>query len=119
MPYPIEYKRSRDKVGSKAYRIQLCAHALCLEEMMDVPVRVGAVYEGQTRRRYEVDFNEELRSLVESGAARMHELFRKGVTPPPEFDERCGKCSMEPVCLPKAVSMRSGARWVVRQLEVE
>lgn len=50
-PFPIEYKRSRDKAGSDAYRIQLCAQALCLEEMLNIEVRAGAVFDGKARRR--------------------------------------------------------------------
>jgi CRISPR-associated exonuclease Cas4 len=70
-PFPIEYKRSCDKAGSEAYRIQLCALALCLEEMLAVEVPAGAFFDGKAKRRMEVVFDGELRGQVERLAARM------------------------------------------------
>src|SRR5262249_4555840 len=60
-PFPIEYKRSRDKAGSMAYQIQLCAQALCLEEMLSVGIPEGAVYDGSARRRQSIVFAPALR----------------------------------------------------------
>ena len=74
-PYPVEYKRTRDKHGSVAYRIQLCAQALCLEEMLHVPIPAGAVFDGKAKRREVVIFDEPLRQEVEHLAARMHQFF--------------------------------------------
>lgn len=112
-PYPIEYKRSRDKRGSIAYRVQLCAQAMCLEEMLATPVPAGAVYDGLQRRRHEVEFDSTLRETVEAVAARMHQLFRAGVTPPPVYEKKCDSCSLQPLCLPAAGS-RNASEYIRR-----
>jgi CRISPR-associated exonuclease Cas4 len=106
-PFPIEYKRRKDGGGSEAYRVQLCAQALCLEEMLGVPVTGGAVFDGTSRRRSGVEFTFELRRTVEMAAGRMHEIFQKRITPDPIFEARCGKCSLQEVCQPQALT-----RWV-------
>jgi CRISPR-associated exonuclease Cas4 len=103
-PFPIEYKRRKDSSGSEAYRVQLCAQALCLEEMLGVAVPGGAVYDGTTKRRSAVEFTQELRRTVEAAAARMQELFRMRITPQPVFGPGCGKCSLQGVCQPRALT---------------
>ncbi len=105
-PYPIEYKRSRDKAGSIAYRVQLCAQALCFEEMLGVPISEGAVYDGSARRRQIVSFDPELRANVEALARRMHELFRQKKTPAPELKKACRSCSLYEPCRPEALSRK-------------
>jgi CRISPR-associated exonuclease Cas4 len=113
-PYPIEYKRTRDKQGSDAYQIQLCAQALCLEEMLQTPIPVGAVYDGKTKRRTEVPFDSVLRNKVESLAGRMHEVLRSGRTPKAIYAKKCEGCSMKPVCLPEATSGTAVSRYLTR-----
>ncbi len=103
-PYPIEYKRSRDKAGSLAYRIQLCAQGLCLEEMLCVEVSQGAVYDGSTRRRQVVEFDFRLREAVALLAKRMHALFESGATPLPILKKACDSCSLKGRCFPEALS---------------
>lgn len=105
-PYPIEYKRSKDKAGSQAYRIQLCAQALCLEEMLSVEVPEGAVFDASTRRRQIVHNTPELRATVESLAWRMHDLFAQHVTPPPQFKRACRNCSLLEDCFPERISQQ-------------
>lgn len=102
-PVPIEYKRTRDKAGSIAYRVQLCAQALCLEEMLGTEVIEGAIYDAAARRRVAVAFTPELRGLVESLAMRMHELFDRRITPKPVLTNACGKCSLHDRCQPEAL----------------
>ena len=104
VPYPIEYKRSRDKAGRLAYALQLCAQALCLEEMLSVPVPSGALFDAQSRRRVEVSFDASLRTEVERLALRMHQLRQATSTPPALFDSRCSHCSLESLCLPSATT---------------
>jgi CRISPR-associated exonuclease Cas4 len=105
-PYPIEYKRSRDKSGSLAYRIQLCAQALCLEEMLDVHIVEGAIYDGSTKRRQPVCFDVRLRESVKSLAAHMHDLFRTFSTPSPVLKKACQSCSLKERCFPEALSIK-------------
>jgi CRISPR-associated exonuclease Cas4 len=119
-PYTIEYKRRRDKAGSMAYRVQLCAQALCLEEMLGIAVAEGAVYDASTRRRQTVIFDDELRRLVESLAERMHELFRQKLTPPPVLKKACRSCSLFDQCLPEKINpQRSVSRYLERWLATE
>ncbi len=113
-PFPIEYKRSRDKAGREAYRIQLCAQALCLEEMLAVEVPAGAVFDGKAKRRTEVVFDGELRGQVERLASRMHEIDRSRRTPPAVFAKKCDSCSMKPVCLPAATGSASASEYLRR-----
>jgi CRISPR-associated exonuclease Cas4 len=74
-PFPIEYKRGSPKKDNWD-EIQLCAQALCLEEMLDVPVPAGALFYGETRRRSEIEFGAVLRQNTEELARRMHRKTR-------------------------------------------
>jgi CRISPR-associated exonuclease Cas4 len=114
-PFPIEYKRSRDKARSKAYQVQLCAQGLCLEEMLGATVESGAVYDGSTRRRIAVAFTRELRELVEYLAARMHQLFAARSTPLPILTKACGSCSLREDCHPEALSQRPSVEIYLQQ----
>ena len=100
-PFPVEYKRGRPKAHD-ADEVQLCAQALCLEETFGVELRSGALFYGETRRRQDVAFTAELRERTERLAARMHELFRSGVTPAPVYRKGCERCSLKEQCLPRA-----------------
>ncbi|MFY9725484.1 MAG: CRISPR-associated protein Cas4 [Bryobacteraceae bacterium] len=112
-PYPIEYKRSRGRLGP-AYKIQLCAQALCLEEMLGTPVERGAIFDGRARRRVEVMFDAALRGQVEQAAERMHAIQESRKTPPPVYEKKCEGCSMKPVCLPTVAGPASAARYLRR-----
>lgn len=101
-PFPVEYKRGRlrHEVG---FEIQLCAQAICLEEMLGVDVPKGALFYGKTRRRLDVVFDDVLRALTAETAQRLHDLVRSGKTPPPRYDERCEQCSLIDACMPRVV----------------
>jgi CRISPR-associated exonuclease Cas4 len=114
---PIEYKRSRDRGGGRSYRIQLCAQALCLEEMLGGTVAEGAVFDGKRKRRDPVLFDAELRRCVETLSARMHELFSAGRTPPPVYEKKCEGCSMLPVCMPHALKSDRAQRYLQEAVE--
>lgn len=100
-PFPIEYKRSRDKAGSIAYRLQLCAQAICLEEMLGAHIPSGAVYDASTRRRQPVKFSQPVRNEVERLTLHMHQLHHDGLTPKAHLMPACRKCSLCERCLPK------------------
>ncbi len=108
-PFPVEYKRGKPKPDD-CDEVQLCAQALCLEEMLGVSVPAGALFYGQPRRRQEVRFDMPLRRRVEDLARRLHELTRSGVTPPAQYEKKCRNCSLVDVCLPKATAGRHSAR---------
>jgi CRISPR-associated exonuclease Cas4 len=102
-PFPVEYKRGRPKKGPFD-EIQLCAQALCLEEMLGATIPHAALFYGTPMRRTEVALSAALRGQTERLAARLHELTRRGVTPPPVYEEKCESCSLMPVCMPKKLS---------------
>ena len=102
-PFPVEYKRGKPKTH-RADEVQLCAQALCLEEMLGAAVPAGALFYGQTRRRREIPFDSSLRELTEDTAARLHRLITSGATPPPVREPKCDRCSLLAVCMPAAPS---------------
>lgn len=102
--FPIEYKRGKPK-KHRADEVQLCAQALCLEEMMGKPVPEGALFYGETKRRVVVPFDAELRRLTEETAAAFGALVAEGRTPPPVYRaDRCRACSLLELCRPKAMA---------------
>lgn len=113
-PLPVEYKRSRDSHGEWAYRLQLCAQAICMEEMLGTPVPEGAVFDGKQKRRESVIFDPELRQRVALLAEHMHALFAAGSTPPPVPAKKCEGCSMKTACSPHMLD-RENARHYLRQ----
>jgi CRISPR-associated exonuclease Cas4 len=115
-PYPVEYKRGRPKTH-RADEVQLCAQALCLEEMFAVAVPEGALFYGELRRRTEIAFDAELRALTAATAAEVRAMVVSGRTPPPVPMPGCARCSLEPLCRPKAIAARPAVeRWLARQL---
>ncbi len=113
-PVPVEYKRGRPK-SEPWDEIQLCAQALCLEEMLDRPVTEGAIYYATRRRRSVIEFDAELRQRTEAMAARMQELFHSGATPAPVLTPRCRSCSLIEICQPSAIGQRGSARAFFRR----
>ncbi|WP_337998265.1 CRISPR-associated protein Cas4 [Oleispirillum naphthae] len=112
-PFPVEYKRGKPKAHD-ADRIQLCAQALCLEEMLGVEVPEGALFYGKPRRREAVAFLPELRRRVEDLAARLHALLHEPALPPPlSGDARCAACSLVEICRP-GLAGRSARAWTAR-----
>lgn len=102
---PVEYKRGKPK-EHQADRVQLCAQALCLEEMLGVEIASGHLFYGRVRRREPVVFDLRLRKLTAATATRLHELLASGRTPAAVYEsKKCDRCSLVRVCMP-----RQGAR---------
>lgn len=103
VPYPIEYK-----VGKRRAKyhddVQLCAQAMCLEEMLERPVPKGAIYYHASRRRREVVFDEALRALTERIIDETRAMILSGHTPPPVNDARCPDCSLLRICMPDVIA---------------
>ncbi len=115
-PFPVEYKRGRPK-PDRCDEAQLCAQAMCVEEMLGVEVPAGAIFYGQPRRRMEVNFDFSLRAETEALAQRMHALFAVRTTPPAEYAPKCKRCSLLQVCLPaSAGEQRSVTKYLQRAL---
>lgn len=108
-PYPVEYKVGRRKSGGHD-ELQLCAQALCLEEMFDIPVPVGALYYHASRQRHEVSFDTDLRARVVEAVAGVRQLLESETLPGAPNDARCPKCSLIDACLPSVVSNASAER---------
>ena len=106
LPFPVEYKRGKPKMDD-CDKVQLCAQAICLEEMLNVEIPEGALFYGQTRRREDVGFDKALRMKTEEAAKKVHELIESGITPKAEYSKKCEKCSLVELCLPKASSKAS------------
>jgi CRISPR-associated exonuclease Cas4 len=113
--FPIEYKRGKPKLH-RADEVQLCAQALCLEEMTGRPVEQGALFYAQTRRRVIVPFDTDLRALTEGTLAELAQVLISGTTPPPTpHRSRCRACSLIELCRPDMVG-RSARAWRDRML---
>lgn len=110
-PYPVEYKRGRPKKNN-ADTLQLCAQALCLEEMLKVVIPEGALFYGKTRRRKVIGFSAVLREVTIKLCAEMHRIWGFGKTPSPHYDARCKHCSLSARCMPRLVGEFSSKRYI-------
>ena len=116
-PFPVEYKRGKPK-PHRADEVQLCAQAMCLEEMLKVSIPSGAIFYGQTRRRMDVAFDDVLRQLVSVITEGVHQMIASGVTPAAEYGKHCEACSLIDICRPKTVSSgKSARRWLEKIVE--
>ncbi len=99
-PIPVEYKRGRPKKND-CDRVQLCAQALCLEEMTGLVIPRGEIFYGKTRRRLAVEMTPELRRRTIDAVARLRDLIDSRRTPPAEPGRKCERCSLRDLCLPR------------------
>lgn len=104
-PYPVEFKHGKPKPDD-CDEIQLCAQAMCLEEMLGVIINEGALFYGKTRHRHAVQFDETLRAKTEETARAVHSHLDSGITPPPVYSTRCESCSIIEQCMPKAIQKK-------------
>jgi CRISPR-associated exonuclease Cas4 len=114
-PFPVEYKRGRPKPDA-CDEVQLCAQAICLEEMTTASIPEGAIFYGQPRRRHAVLLDNHLRAQTESAAQRLHELIGRGETPPAVYEKKCESCSLLNVCMPKTATRTKSARRYLGQI---
>lgn len=114
-PYPVEYKRGRPK-AHRADEAQLCAQALCLEEMTGRDIPEGALFYGQRRRREVVQLDDTLRALVAAVTDEIRACLASGVLPAPFYDPaRCDSCSLNELCRPQG-ARQDCAAWLARRL---
>ena len=115
-PFPVEYKRGRPK-PHRADEVQLCAQALCLEEMLGVSIPEGALFYGETRKRTSVVFDRDLRALTEETVVAVRKLLTEETLPPAVVSKGCLACSLYETCQPKTASAHPSAEgWIRRQL---
>lgn len=108
---PVEYKNGVPKEGNEDL-LQLCAQAICLEEMFLTEIPKGYLYYGQNRRREEVVFSRELRQEVRKLFEEMHQLFRRGYTPKVKAGKKCRNCSLANICLPRIQGNKSVSAYI-------
>ncbi|OOF66385.1 CRISPR-associated protein Cas4 [Rodentibacter sp. Ppn85] len=108
---PVEYKRGKPK-PEPFDEIQLCAQALCLEEMTGQTIAEGALWYMQTRHRMPVLFSDDLRTKTLSVIVQVRELLASGKNPPPVYGKRCKACSLVEICQPKLLEKDRSVRYV-------
>lgn len=116
LPFPIEYKRGAPKPND-ADALQLCAQAMCLEEMLCCTIAQGALFYGETRRREDVAFTHALRDRAEALICEMHQLFDRAYTPRVKPTKGCNACSLKERCLPALMRRRSAGEYMRHVLE--
>ncbi|MBS4785847.1 MAG: CRISPR-associated protein Cas4 [Clostridiales bacterium] len=117
-PYPVEYKRGSPREDN-ANHLQLCAQAMCLEEMLCCDIPEGALYYGEIRRREKVAFTEALRREVTEQLAEMHQLYQRRHTPKVKPSKSCNACSLKELCLPELMRKKSVTAYLRNHLEEE
>ena len=118
LPFPVEYKRGLSK-SNDADRLQLCAQAMCLEEMLCCQIQDGALFYRESRRRERVAFSKELRDRVVSLTEEMHMLHKRGYTPIVKKSKGCKLCSLKDLCLPEMARGYSVSEYLKSGLEDE
>ena len=113
--FPVEFKVGKRRQWEND-DAQLCAQALCLEEMFRIAIPRGAVFHADSKRRREIEFSPELRTLTEKTVAELHALLDSTAIPRAEFREACEECSLYEICLPKATGTGSRAAQLAGQL---
>lgn len=115
-PYPIEYKRGKPKEDLSDI-LQLCAQAICLEEMLCCDISEGYLFYDEIHRREKVEITDELRQKVFDIFEEMNSYFNRGYTPKAKYDKKCKNCSLKDVCLPKISKIRSVSAYYKINLE--
>lgn len=116
LPCPVEYKRGKPKTHD-ADRMQLCAQAMCLEEMLCCAIPEGALFYGEPRRRTAVPLTVELRQAVRDALTEMHQLFQRGYTPRVRPAKACNACSLKELCLPALARRGSASAYLKKAME--
>ena len=115
-PYPVEYKRGSPKTH-QADELQLCAQAMCLEEMLCCSILEGSLYYGEARRRTRVPLDESLRQQVRELSKEMHQLYTRGYTPKVKPTRSCNACSLKDLCLPALLRKKPVADYLAQAME--
>lgn len=116
LPYPVEYKRGEPREDTSNH-LQLCAQAMCIEEMLCCDIGEGAIYYGQIRRRETVPLTSELRGEVISNLQEMHRLYERRYTPKVRASKSCNACSLRELCLPKLLHKKPVAAYLSAKSE--
>lgn len=115
LPIPIEYKRGMEKEDIYD-QLQLCAQAICLEEMLLCSISFGYLYYAKTKKRVKVELTEELRKSVKEMFNEMHSYYEKRYTPKVKTSVRCRACSLNNICLPKICNVETVKEYIYRTI---
>ncbi|EJG1861761.1 CRISPR-associated protein Cas4 [Vibrio parahaemolyticus] len=115
---PVEYKRGKPK-ASDIDKVQLCAQALSIEEMLSVEVTNGALWYWQTRKRIDVKFDNQLRTQTKTFITKVQQLFTIGKTPPPTKGKHCQACSLIDICQPGLTNNDGSSGYVTALFNTE
>lgn len=110
---PVEYKKGPKRRFDND-EVQLCAQALCLEEMFGIAIPSGAIFHAQSQRRTKVIFDAALRARTTAAVAELRALLTQALAPPAELKPQCDGCSLREVCLPEAAGRRAAPLFVPR-----
>lgn len=113
--YPVEYKHGKLR-DEQEYNIQLCAQAMCLEEMYHTAIPKGAIFYLSSHRRQTVSLDESLRRLVRETAGELHRVRDTLSIPVARYSEKCRRCSLLEYCMP---GVRRSAQAYCEQLAQE
>jgi CRISPR-associated exonuclease Cas4 len=121
--FPVEYKKSKRRQFDND-DVQLCAQALCLEEMLGCRIERGAIFHAASKRRREIDFDTPLRALTEATVADLHRMMEARTVPAAVLKPQCQECSLYEICLPQITSLPARVKraseqlWSLRQFEI-
>lgn len=115
-PFPVEYKHGSPKDGNFD-TAQLCAQAMCLEEMLSCDIQNGALFYGETKHRLDVEFTEELRKTVKDACEEMHKVYQRGYTPMVKMSAKCRACSLKELCVPVLSKSKSVSQYIEESKE--
>ena len=115
-PCPVEYKKGKPR-EDHANDVQVCAQAMCLEEMLCCSIPEGILYFGETRKRVKVPLTEELREEVRVALDEMHQLYKRKHTPKVKRTKACNACSLKEICLPALMKQNSVTAYYRSRLE--
>lgn len=117
-PSPVEYKKGEPKNGD-VDELQLCAQAMCLEEMLLCHIEEGYLFYGETKHRYVVPFSEELRNKVKNIFQEMHQYYQRRYTPKVKPTKGCKACSLVDICIPRLCKSISVKSYIINNIGVE
>ena len=116
--YPVEYKHGKIR-AEREYEIQLCAQAMCLEEMLCCDISYGYIFYGETRHRMKVEFTDEVREKVRKIFSEMHKYYEQRYTPKVKTSKKCNACSLKDICIPALNKKKSVSGYIDSIIAVE
>ncbi len=117
-PLIVEYKRGSPKIGRED-EVQVCAQAMCLEEMLGVTISTACIFYGRPRRRHELILDDSVRNETEKLITRLHDLTLMGITPLSEYQSKCKSCSLITACLPETMTGRVSVKNYMKKVIVD